>query len=361
MSDASRSSLPFLPIVHPARLRRVKQPLYNRLMECLLLSMCNVADPSGYRLPPESAIVKHTGVSLITVKRALEELRKKGLVERRHGSGTYPLRKPTLADLLETVRPRRLAFYSRAQLHISVMLRYDVLYFLQRTLARQGADLLLIDHTVSPREIAGYELEGVFVSGQRRIPTGGLLPKLPAVFVGSSVPVGDTDGVFIDLDDAARKAVQFIQAADIRHLGFFGATGIERLVGRRLLTSLRARAERTLAIHSSCGGVEEVYQNARRWLERVEGRVCVFSAFYLCTGAVIRACESLGRRVGQDVLLLAYGAANTVLQDLVPMHILCPPRAQMAERALELMMLRMIAPQEPPRQVSLAVTLEKAA
>lgn len=44
---------------------------------------------AGEALPPEEALCRQFGVSRITVRRAFDDLAKEGLVERRHGLGTY--------------------------------------------------------------------------------------------------------------------------------------------------------------------------------------------------------------------------------------------------------------------------------
>ena len=50
------------------------------------------AYPQGVPLPSEEAIVRKYGVSRITAVRAMDELRKKGLIWRRRGSGTFATR-----------------------------------------------------------------------------------------------------------------------------------------------------------------------------------------------------------------------------------------------------------------------------
>lgn len=54
--------------------------------------------PSGRRLPAERRLATDYGVARVTVRAALDQLAAEGLVERRRGSGTWPLARPTPPD-----------------------------------------------------------------------------------------------------------------------------------------------------------------------------------------------------------------------------------------------------------------------
>jgi GntR family transcriptional regulator len=63
---------------------------------------------SGDALPPEQALAAAHNVSRITVRRALAELEREGLIDRRQGSGTFvnprDVAKPVIADLADVLR-----------------------------------------------------------------------------------------------------------------------------------------------------------------------------------------------------------------------------------------------------------------
>src|SRR5690242_15128678 len=65
------------------------QPKYQRVFDELLSDLASGKYRPGQKLPSEAALVKSTGASRITVGRAVRELQRRGLVERRAGSGTY--------------------------------------------------------------------------------------------------------------------------------------------------------------------------------------------------------------------------------------------------------------------------------
>src|SRR5262245_58370289 len=68
---------------------RAAQPMYRQLIDALERSIVSGEITSGQRLASETELVKQFGISRITVGRAMRELQRRGLVERRAGSGTY--------------------------------------------------------------------------------------------------------------------------------------------------------------------------------------------------------------------------------------------------------------------------------
>src|SRR5262249_5143910 len=54
---------------------------------------------TGESLPGEEALAKMFGVSRVTIRRALADLDAAGLIERKHGLGTFVRRKPDPRDL----------------------------------------------------------------------------------------------------------------------------------------------------------------------------------------------------------------------------------------------------------------------
>ena len=64
-------------------------PLYRRLAGQISGRIASGEIPPGAPLPPERRLAEAHGVSRVTVRRALEQLAREGLVEQRRGSGTY--------------------------------------------------------------------------------------------------------------------------------------------------------------------------------------------------------------------------------------------------------------------------------
>jgi DNA-binding GntR family transcriptional regulator len=72
-------------------------PLYYQLKEYLLEEI-NEKYQAGDMLPSEGEIEQHYGVSRITVRKAIEELSREGIVVKKQGKGTFVLEQKILYD-----------------------------------------------------------------------------------------------------------------------------------------------------------------------------------------------------------------------------------------------------------------------
>ncbi|WP_448189288.1 GntR family transcriptional regulator [Azospirillum sp. sgz301742] len=79
------------PDISPADLEQTDRrlPLYARLRDVLTRHIAEGAWPPGEALPAENALAGGYGVSVGTMRKALQQLVDEGLLERRHGSGTF--------------------------------------------------------------------------------------------------------------------------------------------------------------------------------------------------------------------------------------------------------------------------------
>lgn len=64
-------------------------PRYVQIEESLIQAIGAGVYPSGSQLPPESVLIKNFGASRTTVRKAIENLVLKGVVEIRRGTGTF--------------------------------------------------------------------------------------------------------------------------------------------------------------------------------------------------------------------------------------------------------------------------------
>lgn len=64
-------------------------PLYAQLQIAIHNDIVNGTYPLGARMPSETELGVHYGISRITVRRAVQELEKEGLLERKQGKGTF--------------------------------------------------------------------------------------------------------------------------------------------------------------------------------------------------------------------------------------------------------------------------------
>jgi len=80
-------------------------PLYERVRLALAASIADGTYQPGHKLPSEARLADDLGVNRLTVRRAIEELARAGIVESRQGSGTYvsaPIVRLPLSQKLST-------------------------------------------------------------------------------------------------------------------------------------------------------------------------------------------------------------------------------------------------------------------
>jgi GntR family transcriptional regulator len=85
-------SLPIGPISPAA-----SGPLYRQIVEAVTREVASGRMPPGRPLPSLRALAEELQVSLITVKRAYEELERAGVIYRRQGLGTFVAENGTAA------------------------------------------------------------------------------------------------------------------------------------------------------------------------------------------------------------------------------------------------------------------------
>ena len=80
--------------------RAASTPLYSQIREALRERISDGTYRSDGRLPSENELVKAYGVSRITVRQALNDLQKEGLIFKVHGKGTFVSRPKAVQSLM---------------------------------------------------------------------------------------------------------------------------------------------------------------------------------------------------------------------------------------------------------------------
>ncbi len=97
-------------------------PLHIKINELLARELAAGHWHTGERLPPEASLASALGCAVGTLRKALTELEAKGLIERRHGSGTYVKQAPDDKSVYEFFR---LALLQGGGLPTAVILSFD--------------------------------------------------------------------------------------------------------------------------------------------------------------------------------------------------------------------------------------------
>lgn len=101
-----------------SRTQEESLPLYRSLAEELSRMIASGALRPGAQLPPERRLAEKHGVSRVTVRHAIEQLAREGLVEQKRGSGTYVTQRVSqplsiLTSFSEDVAARGMVAHSR--------------------------------------------------------------------------------------------------------------------------------------------------------------------------------------------------------------------------------------------------------
>ncbi len=140
----------------------MKYPLHQQLALAIEALVSRPPSATGQRLAPERILCENLGVSRVTVRRAVDDLVARGILVRRHGSGTY-LRKipspPAVPGDLETV----------FDLHPEQVFAGKTFNATRLCLPVAGRSLRLLALVNTRSEFVGRVLEGM----QRRAGEGG--------------------------------------------------------------------------------------------------------------------------------------------------------------------------------------------
>jgi DNA-binding LacI/PurR family transcriptional regulator len=147
----------------------MKQTLYKRIFDDLLMNIENNTYPIGAKLPTEAELSIQYDVSRITAKKAMDMLAEKNLVARKQGFGTVVIKaRPTATETPET---QKILTIGLIQHDISPTFGLEFLQTME--LLTQENDMLLItgfsNHSIESEEkllerFRAYGVEGIIIS-----------------------------------------------------------------------------------------------------------------------------------------------------------------------------------------------------
>lgn len=76
-------------------------PLYSQVETVLASNMADGALPVGSQLPPEESLIERFGVSRTTVRKAIQNLEARGLIQIQRGKGTFVAQRKITQELTE--------------------------------------------------------------------------------------------------------------------------------------------------------------------------------------------------------------------------------------------------------------------
>ncbi|GAA4235104.1 DNA-binding LacI/PurR family transcriptional regulator [Streptosporangium album] len=318
---------------------------------------------AGAKLPTEQEISRTHGVSLTTVRRAVDELVEEGLVVRRQGAGTFMVQQaPAVrgeAALVGVVVPDTTLYYPK------------VLEGIEEALTAAGARLMLACSRYRPaeEEAALRRMLDSGVDGLLVVPTligradpAAVIDRLtglpvPAVLIERGLDSGDDPSEHVRTDHVAGGYAAVLHLAALGHtrLALLTRSGnpTSAPVGRgfeKAVADLGLWTAEPFSTPQSEWSADVADGQVRRVTS--EGATAV-----VCFGdreaiMVVSAARRVGLAVPEDLAIVAYDDEIAELAE-VPLTAVSPPKRHLGRHAAELLLRRLREPDLPRHQVRL--------
>ncbi|WP_344173107.1 GntR family transcriptional regulator [Kribbella lupini] len=301
----------------------------------------------GGKLPTEQQLADEQGVSLNTVRRAVDLLVQDGLVYRRQGSGMY-IADQVVGPLVGVAVPSMTYYYPR------------IIVGIERELAEHGGQMMLRstewDKTEEERAVEaliGAGVAGLIVAPDQ--PGGGSAAGelgLPVVLVERGLEDPATVHEFVGSNHAAgaRAAVNHLKSLGHTRIGYLERTG------PHTAPQVRAGLENDVVMTRAADRWTSA--DADRFLEdllgeRVTGVICFADreANLLLTAALARGIE-----VPEQLSVISYDDEVADLSD-VPLTAVSPAKSEVGRLAVNVLRARLKDPEAPRQQISLVPRL----
>jgi DNA-binding LacI/PurR family transcriptional regulator len=304
--------------------------------------------PVEARLPTDRELARTHGVGMNTVRRALAELAAEGLVDRRHGSGTYVVgapASPVRSDLIGVLVPTTRRYYPDLIAGVeSVLHDHSAQLLLRSAEHRPARELNQID------ELMAYEPAGLIITPSLFgvVDPVAYIARLealrPPVVLAERIPTRYADAPLSFVStDAARGGV-----LAVRHLHGLGRRRIGLLSSRNTATSEDVHAGfqaamKKFGLAAVSGSVVRMPdwedEDLRRYAEcaraaGLDGLVCVADEN---AARVLPHLREVGIDVPSDISVVTFGD-DTAQSAEVPLTALAQPRYEVGRLAAQILL-----------------------
>ena len=340
------------------------KPLYRQLSDSLREAISTGRLKVGDRLSSERELAAEHALSLSTVRQALQLLQEAGLVERRHGAGTF-VREPGERRgpaLMGVIVPTVKSFFGEIVHGIEDgvrggghrMLLYCTGYDREREreavseARRAGVDGILMAPSLHGPDATARDRYVTELRAWRR--------DLPTVYVERRLP--DDDATFVSSDpvSGASLAVRHLAGLGRRRIAFIGPTrsapAEDIFAGyQRGLAEASLPGDAALVLRTRDWGRDPDADDAavRRLMGQPDpptGILCMGDDYAFRVYYTLRA---LGRAVPADVSLIAYDDVMAHLLE-VPLTAVSPPKYEVGRQAAALLSRRLAEGDAAPVQ-----------
>ncbi len=345
----NRNDSPRLPgAARPASLA-LTEPLYRQIIDDLLILLRSGQYSPGDRLPGERELSERYQVNKNTVVRALQELERRGWIERRRGAGTFAaagpaerrtgtvgllvnaIHSPFYGRLIESCE-QALAAHGQHLLVCNTLGRFE--------LEQRQAEALLREEKVDGLIVCSVDLD-------RNRQEAGFLNRLaledcPLVVLLPQKPLPEVPCLTVDFADAAWQATRHLLALGHRRIGLvLTERREEQTIRERRLGYERALREAGLApdpelILHIRGAVEEFGRDAADQAVALASPATAFLAVNdeVAIG-MMRRLRQLGREIPEDLALVGIDDSQWSDREDLRLSTVALPYAELARLAIE--------------------------
>lgn len=330
-----------------------ERPLYDRIADAVCEAVAEGRFAPGDKLPTETALATDLKINRLTVSRAYEHLRTRGVVRQRRGSGSYvspdALRRvrssggrtvETLAFALGEPSPSRCP---REYLFIIT----DLLEGIQDTLG--GHYRLTFLESLTPATLAGLTKQDAIISLNFRevdhaAVAGAMRDGVRMVSVWEDAPLRGTPCVDYDRHQSAALAVRHLVECGSKRIGFIGAKGHPRMaLSPKFAAYTGVLQEAGLDVHARYVRPASVqpgkaYAAARDILQSGDLPEAIFVDTDYKAMEVVCALNDAGVRVPGQVRIAAYDNVPESATFTPALTSVAVPRREIGRRAARMLL-----------------------
>lgn len=304
------------------------RPKYEQLKKLLMSDIAAGRLQPGRALPSEQRLAESLSIARSTVRQAMADLERGGLIVRVHGKGTFihdqaRERMDRRRDLFALIVPEtRVGFYpsllrsfedAAGRLHNQVIVCNS-----NNDVERQGnAILQLIDQDVAGVAIVPTTAPPTPAYQIRQLQKRGI----PVVFCARSVEGVRAPLVAIPFEEVGRRAGEMILRAGHRRLAYFGIHRSKAAIAyeQGLRQALNGAAGRSAELHAFYGASpvpdvaaheQEISESLDRMLDLPQPPTAVFASFDSVAELIYVLLGRRGIRVPEEISLVGFGGTE---------------------------------------------------
>ena len=344
----------------------------KEILERLLRDMTARRFAGTGKLPSESALCRRFGASLMTVRGALAELQRRGLIEKRNGIGSF-LTKRALrkSGIIGLVIPDlgKFEFFSIVRKEIArhcARLNYRVELV---TTDRRDSDAAIADIRHKVRKLAAARAEGVIFrpygatdhdKANLEVVTILRNAEIPVVLIDADVTRpperSDCDLVAVNNIDAGRRIADHLHERGYRHIAFpthkdsrsKDVNWENRLFGLAGELALLRHEEGVRALRFAPDDAQAL-RSVLRGTRRPDAIVCGNDE---CAVRLMDTLHALGTRIPKDVAVVGFDD-NLAQQSVPALTTVAQPVGTIAATAFKVLLARIRYPNNEPREIFL--------